>query len=91
MKYSKYEIKKTAAAAFEFFTGARPKFSDIHLLEASDDRTYILFRVRDIEYSFTSYICERFTDAAGNEIESIWCGDGTLERLGRRSGATLIK
>lgn len=91
MKYSNYEIRRTAMAAFEFYTGARPKPSEITLLEASDDRTYILFRVRDIEYRFTSYICDRYTDSIGDYHECVWAGDGTLERLGRRSGETLIK
>ena len=68
------QLKKTAQAAIRSFTGTEPKLSTITLLEASGDRTYILFRVCDIEYRFTSYL---FSD------NSVWVGDGTVERLGR--------
>ena len=83
MKYTNTEIKRTAQSAFHFFCGVEPKLSQITLLEASDDRTYILFRIADIEYRFESYICERYTDQNGDH-ECVWCGDGTVERLGRR-------
>ena len=90
--YTKTEIKRTAQAAIYAFTGMEPKLSQLTLLEASDDRTHILFRVNDIEYSFNSYIFGRFIGADGKECESIWCGDGTVERLGRRtSKGHLIK
>jgi len=88
--YSTMEIKKTARAAVTAYCGAEPKLYSITLLEASDDRTYILFRVYDIEYRFTSYICDRFTDANGEEVECVWVGDGTLERLGRRTKRGLV-
>lgn len=84
MTYTKTDIKKTAQAAIRAFTGMEPKLSQITLLEASDDRTYILFRVSDIEYSFNSYICDHFTDKYG-EHECVWVGDGTVERIGRRT------
>lgn len=83
MKYTMTDIKRTAQAAIRSYTGTEPKLSTITLLEASDDRTYILFRVCDIEYRFSSYICDRRTD-------SIWVGDGTIERLGRRTKYGLV-
>lgn len=83
--YTKTEIKRTAQVAISNFTGMEPKLSDITLLESSDDRTYILFRVRDIEYRFTSYVFDTWTNDKGEQIQSIWAGDGTIERLGRRT------
>ena len=82
--YTNTEIKRTAQAAVRAYTGVEPKLSQITLLEASDDRTYILFRVCDIEYRFNSYICDRYSDKYGDH-ECIWVGDGTVERLGRRT------
>lgn len=89
MRYTKTEIKKTAQAAVRSYTGTEPKLSTITLLEASDDRTYILFRVCDIEYRFDSYICDRYTDSTGYH-ECVWVGDGTIERLGRRTKHGLL-
>lgn len=83
-RYTQTDIKRTAQAAVYCFTGMEPKLSWITLLESSEDRTYILFRVRDIEYRFSSSVFDRWTDEDG-EHESIWVGDGTLERLGRRT------
>ena len=85
--YTKTEIKRTAQAAIRSFTGIEPKLSQITLLECSDDRTYILFRVTDVEYRFTSYVFRPFTDENGKRVEPIWVGDGTVERLGRRTRA----
>ena len=82
-EYTNTEIKRTAIAAFENYTGARgTKLCDITLLEASRDRTYILFSVHGIEYRFDSYVCDHF-EMNGKEIECIWCGNGTVERIGR--------
>lgn len=81
--YTNTEIKRTAKAAIESFTGCTTKLSDITLLEASCDRTYILFKVKNIEYRFTSYK-ETINFSNGKTIESVWCGDGTIERIGRR-------
>lgn len=83
--YTKTEIKRTAQAAIRSFTGLKPKLNQITLLECSDDRTYILFRVVDIEYRFKSYVFMPFTDDNGERIEPVWVGDGTIERLGRRT------
>lgn len=41
--YTNSEIKRTAKAAFESYTGGTVKISDIVLLEASDERTGALF------------------------------------------------
>ena len=83
-EYTKTEIKRTAIAAFESYTGARgTKLCDVTLLESSDDRTYILFSVHGIEYRFDSYICDRYV-WEGKECVCVWVGDGTVERIGRR-------
>lgn len=82
--YTNSEIKRTAKAAFESYTGGTVRISDIVLLEASDDRTYIRFEIKDIEWVFVSYICDRFTDVNGREVECVWVGENTLERIGRR-------
>ena len=68
---NKTEIRKTAQLTLESEYGFKPALNDIVLLEASDDRTYILFRVRNHEYSFRSYL---FTDG------SVWCGSGTITK-----------
>ncbi len=75
MKFTKQEIKKTAQAALKSEYGFAPPLSEITLLEASDDRTYILFSVRNKEYRFTSYILTY------GDIESVWVGDGTITRV----------
>lgn len=69
---TKDKIKKTAQAALRSEYGFKPSLNDIVLLEASDDRTHILFRVKGHEYRFTSYL---FNDG------SIWCGNGTIEKI----------
>ena len=66
---SKEELKKTAQVALKSEYGFAPALSAIRLLEAADDRTYILFRVGDTEYRFDSYL---FHDG------SVWCGRGTI-------------
>lgn len=47
------KIKKIAQAAFRSEFGVEPKLKDIHLLEASGDRLYILFGIGKHEYRFT--------------------------------------
>lgn len=64
-------IKKTAQAALESEYGFKPALDKIVLLEASDDRTYILFRVGRHEYRFESY---KWSDG------SVWVGEGTIEK-----------
>jgi len=71
-KMNKELIKKTAQAALESEYGFKPALDKITLLEASDDRTYILFLVRNHEYRFESY---RLSDG------SVWVGHGTIEKL----------
>ena len=66
---TKEELKKTAQVALKSEYGFAPALSAIRLLEASDDRKYILFRVGDTEYRFNSYL---FHDG------SVWCGRGTI-------------
>ena len=90
MKYTKTDIKRTAQTALYNYIGIEPKLSQITLLESSDDRTYILFRIAGIEYRFFSYICDRYTDERGYH-ECVWCGDGTVERLGRRMSNGLLR
>ena len=69
---SKNLLKKTAQVALKSKYGFAPALSAIRLLEASDDRTYILFAVDACEYRFSSH---KFSDG------SIWCGQGTIEKL----------
>lgn len=71
MTYTNTDIKKTAQAALRSEYGFSPSLKDITLLEASGDRTYILFRVAGHEYSFNSY---KFHDG------SVWVGSGTIEK-----------
>jgi hypothetical protein len=69
MNATNTEIKKTAQAAFRSEFGVTPLLKDIRLLEASGDRTYILFRIGKHEYTFNSCV---YPDG------SVWVGDGTL-------------
>ena len=68
----KEQLKKTAQVALESEYGFKPALDKIVLLEGSDDRTYILFRVGSHEYRFNSY---KWADG------SVWCGSGTIEKL----------
>lgn len=70
MNATNTEIKKTAQAAFRSEFGVEPKLKDIRLLEASGDRTYILFCIGKHTYRFDSYV-DRFG--------AVWVGEGTLE------------
>lgn len=65
------KLKRTAQAALESEYGFKPSLQSIVLLEGSDDRTYIRFRVRNHEYSFHSYL---FSDG------SVWVGKGTITK-----------
>lgn len=91
MNYTKTQIKRTAQAAVYSYTGVKPTLSQITLLEAADDRTYIRFRIGVVEYRFSSYICDRYFDLENKLIECVWVGDGSLTRLGRWDGKKLIK
>lgn len=64
------QLKETAIAALKCEYGFAPIQKQVVLLEASEDRTYILFRVGKHEYRFSSYL---FPDG------SVWVGDGTIE------------
>lgn len=77
-------IRNTAKAALESFTGCTVKSSDLTLLEDNGERTYIRFRVKDIEYVFNSYVCDEFIDEKGIEHKCIWVGEDTITRVGRR-------
>lgn len=68
----KIVLKKTVQFALENEYGFKPALNDIVLLEASDDRTYIRFRVNEHEYAFNSRL---FRDG------SVWCGDGTIKKI----------
>jgi len=65
-------IKKTAQAALESEYGFKPGLEKIRLLEASDDRTYIRFKIYEHEYTFSSY---KFMDG------SVWVGPGHIEKI----------
>lgn len=64
-------MKETAKAALESEYGFKPSLQSIVLLEGSDDRKYIRFRVKDHEYSLHSYL---FSDG------SVWVGSGTITK-----------
>lgn len=68
------ELKHIAVTALQSEYGFSPKPSDIILLEASGDGTYILFRVAEHEYRFDSYISHCV------DMETIWCGHGTITK-----------
>lgn len=65
-------LKHTAQVALNSEYGFKPALDSIVLLEGSDDRTYIRFKVRGHEYVFRSYL---FSDG------SVWCGSGTIEKV----------
>lgn len=68
---TKTELRMVARRALESEYGFCPALKDITLLEARDDRTYILFNVNGHEYSFRSHLV---WDGA------VWCGSGTIEK-----------
>ena len=68
------ELKNIAITALKNKYGFAPKQSDVILEEASGDGTYILFRIAEHEYRFSSYISHY------GEMETIWCGRGTIEQ-----------
>jgi len=72
---TKRELKHIAVTALRDEYGFAPKQSDVRLLEASGDGTYILFDVLGKEYRFDSYI----SHIGG--METIWCGSGTIEKI----------
>ena len=64
-------IKETAQEALDCEYGFKPALKDITLLEASDDRTYILFEIKGRQYRFSSY---KFSNGA------VWVGPGPIEK-----------
>lgn len=78
--WTKKDMKITAQKALEAEYGFAPAISKIILLEASGDRTYIYFRVRDQRYTFRSTIDVYGVDESGEPLEAIWVGRGTLEK-----------
>ena len=60
-------LKRTAQAALYSEYGFQPSLDRITLLEGSDDRTYIRFKVGSHEYAFDSYT---WPDG------SVWVGKG---------------
>lgn len=79
-KWTKTDLKKTAQKALKEEYGFAPALNDIVLLEASGDRTYIYFSVRQNKYTFRSSIDIYGTDENGEQIESLWIGKGTIEK-----------
>lgn len=75
------ELKEIVVTALKDEYGFAPKKSEITLLESSGDGTYILFRVRNIEYSFDSYHLESCVIVP--DYLPVWCGEGTITRKGR--------
>lgn len=77
---SKTELKKVAKSALKSeygFTVA--KLSDIVLLEACGDGTYILFEVNGNKYRFNSHL-----DVDRDYNFTVWTGKGTIEKVERR-------
>ena len=72
MKYTNSQLKETCAIAWESNFGIRPKNKDIQIIDKNDNRTYIIFTVGNHLYKFYSYT---FHD------DSIWCGNGTVEKI----------
>lgn len=56
MNFTDEDFKLIAQMALQSEYGFAPALSDITLLEASGDGTYILFRVKDHEYRFNSHL-----------------------------------
>lgn len=71
---NKQITKKTAQYALKAEYGFAPSMSEIQVLEASGDRTYILFRVGQWEYEFKSYIFSG---------KSVWAGPGHIRKTAR--------
>ena len=69
---TKANLKKIAQAALNSEYGFAPAISNITLLEASGDGTYILFSVKEKEYRFNSHM---FLDG------SVWAGEGTITKV----------
>ncbi len=67
----KLNLNRTAQAALKSEYGFQPSLDSITLLEGSDDRTYIRFKVGSHEYAF--YSC-KWPDG------SVWVGKGTIEK-----------
>lgn len=63
-------LKKTAQSALQSNYGFSPKLSDITLLDAYGDMTYILFSIFGHQYSFKSY----------ETGHGVWVGSGTVTK-----------
>lgn len=70
---TKAELKNIVYEGLRSEYGFAPKKSEIVLLEANGEGTYILFSVNGHEYSFNSRICH----SLGN---TIWVGSGTITK-----------
>lgn len=83
IKYTKKDFKSTVQEALKIEYGFAPPLSEIKLLETYSDRTYIMFSVRGHEYQFRSYIANTgINERTGEPFESVWVGEGTIERYG---------
>lgn len=69
---TKTTLKKIAQTALESEFGFAPAISNITLLEANGEGTYILFSVKGKDYRFESRLLLDKT---------IWVGKGTIERV----------
>ena len=75
---TKAELRTIVQTALRSEYGFSPAKNSITLLESSGDGTYILFSVNGKQYSFCSHV----SHIGG--MESIWCGCGTIEKIGVR-------
>lgn len=71
--------KETVIAALKSKYGFAPCKSNITLLEAHSDRTYIMFSVCGKEYQFNSY----HMYGKDGEDWGVWCGAETVSRYER--------
>lgn len=75
---TKRDLKNIAQHALDAEYGFAPKLSDITLLEANDNGLYILFSVKNNEYSFRSHYVSY--GKGEDRIDTIWAGKGTIEK-----------
>lgn len=68
----KIDFKKTVQTALFYEYGFKPALKDITLLESSDDKTYIRFKVAYCEYVFESFIVHD---------SFVFCGGGTITQV----------
>ena len=72
----KRACKTTIQEAFRSKYGCKPPVSEIELLEAHSNRTYILAKIGSYEYTFRSFVADTKTG-------SVWVAGDRLEQTGQ--------